>query len=144
MYQWRTLSEPERAELLGRRQRAGHPWHSPPHWNHEGPERFHLSAACYDHAAYIGHTAERMDAFADELLATCTAPLAQITAWCVLPNHYHLLLHTANLRALTTALGRLHGRSSRQWNLEERTMGRYVFSAPPIARSVPTRIFGPP
>lgn len=68
-----------------------------------------------------------MDAFTDELLFTCAAPLAQTIAWCVLPNHYHLLLETQDLRAVATALGRLHGRTSRAWNLEERTAGRSVF-----------------
>lgn len=68
-----------------------------------------------------------MDTFAEELLATCATTLAEVTAWCVLPNHYHLLLETPDLRALTIALGRLHGRTSRTWNLEERTTGRTVF-----------------
>ena len=128
MYQWRSLSEAERAEVLAARQRAGQPWHSPPHWVHDGPARFHLTAACYEHTAHIGRTPERMDAFSDALLTVCAPPLAQVTAWCVLPNHYHLLLDTSDLRALTAALGRLHGRTSRTWNLEECTTGRFVFS----------------
>lgn len=127
MYQWRTLSEPERAEVLTSRQRNGRPWHSPPHWAHDGPARFHLSATCYEHAPHIGQSPARMDAFSDELLSVCATPLTHVTAWCMLPNHYHLLLETPSLRALTAAIGRLHGRTSRTWNLEERTTGRSVF-----------------
>jgi putative transposase len=127
MYQWRLLSDDERREVLAARQRAQRPWHRPPHFQPAGPAQFHITAACYEHAAHIGRAPARMDAFANHLLATCDAAGAPITAWCLLPNHYHLLLHTPNLRQLTTALGRLHGRSSHAWNREEQQSGRRVF-----------------
>lgn len=128
MYQWRSLSGPDRAELLAARQRAGYPWHGPPHWKTDGPTRFHLTAACYEHAPHIGRSTDRMTAFAGELMTTCAPPVARVFAWCILPNHYHLLLETPHLRALTAAVGRLHGRTSRAWNLAEHATGRYVFS----------------
>jgi putative transposase len=122
MYQWRELSAEERAELLTARQRAKRPWHSPPHWKQEGPAWFHLTAACYEHAPVIGVAPSRMDGFAIALLAA-----SQPAAWCLLPNHYHVLIETSNLGALTRALGKLHGRSSRAWNLEDTSIGRQVF-----------------
>jgi hypothetical protein len=40
-------------------------------------------------------------------------------AWCVLPNHYHVLVKTADLKTLVAALSRLHGGMSFRWNREE-------------------------
>ncbi len=51
----------------------------------------------------------------------------QLTAWCVLPNHYHLLVETDDLKNVTHSLGQLHGRSSRAWNLEDKTTARKTF-----------------
>lgn len=127
MYRWRQLSLHERTELLASRQRASRPWHGPLHWGQDGPAWFHLTAASYEHVPHIGHSPARMDRFADELLAVSAAQSASVAAWCLLPNHYHLLLQTPDLHALVAALGRLHGRSSREWNLEESTTGRRVF-----------------
>ena len=89
MYQWRGLSNDERAELLAARKQNKLPWHRPPHWKHEEPARFHLSA-CYEHAPVIGRSPERMDAFANDLLSACIDGRAHLFAWCLLPNHYHL------------------------------------------------------
>ena len=64
----------------------------------------------------IGASPERMAAFEGALL-TALAPVAiRTTAWCVLPNHYHVLLQTLSIRECRNALGKLHGRTSREWN----------------------------
>jgi putative transposase len=68
-----------------------------------------------------------MAAFADELLSAVATVAAGIHAWCVLPNHYHLLVTTPDLRSSVWALGKLHGRSSFQWNREEDSRGRKVW-----------------
>jgi putative transposase len=68
-----------------------------------------------------------MDKFVSDLMAVCDAQSAQIAAWCLLPNHYHLLLRISDIKAYTFVLGRLHGRSSHQWNAEENRRGRQVF-----------------
>jgi len=68
-----------------------------------------------------------MNLFAGELLAVLDVTSTQVAAWCLLPNHYHLLIETADLKASTRALGQLHGRSSRIWNLEDEKPGRKVF-----------------
>lgn len=49
---------------------------------------------------------------------------SQLRAWCVLPNHWHALVRTGDLKALTKQIGRLHGRTARQWNQEEAQEGR--------------------
>jgi putative transposase len=66
-----------------------------------------------------------MDSFADRLIATCTG--SELAAWCVLPNHYHILVRTSHLPDLIRRLGALHGRCSRAWNREDATTGRTVF-----------------
>jgi len=68
-----------------------------------------------------------MDAFTDELLTACDLLTRDIFAWCVLPNHYHLLVHAPVVKALLEVLGKLHGRSSYAWNGEENLRGRQVF-----------------
>ena len=49
------------------------------------------------------------------------------SAWCVLPNHYHVLLPIADMKTLTQTLGRLHGRTSFQMNREDQERGRQVW-----------------
>jgi REP element-mobilizing transposase RayT len=41
------------------------------------------------------------------------AHASQTFAWCVLPNHDHALVQTADIKLLIYQLGRLHGRTSR-------------------------------
>jgi putative transposase len=42
-------------------------------------------------------------------------------------NHYHLLVEGSECARVRETLGLLHGRSSREWNLEENTTGRKVW-----------------
>ena len=65
--------------------------------------------------------------FEQQLLKLLSAVCDRIYAWVVLPNHYHLLVHAANLKALLVELGRLHGRTSHRWNGEESKRGRHVW-----------------
>jgi len=104
-----------------------HPWHSPPHRPNFGHLRFLISAACYEHRHYIGHSLLRLDQFTGDLLAVLAAYAKQTFAWCVLPNHYHTLVEAADIKCLLHQLGRLHGRTSYAWNGEEGTRGRKVF-----------------
>jgi len=45
----------------------------------------------------------------------------------MLPNHYHVLVEAPDIKKLLAALGRFHGRTSYEWNDEERARGRKVF-----------------
>ena len=129
MYRWRKLSVEDQAALLQYRQRLSRPWHSPPHFI-EGPALFHLPAACYEHASIIGSSPARMQAFSADLLSTLAGAGVTTHAWCLLPNHYHVLVHVPDLKPVTTALGRLHGRTSYAWNGEDALRGRRVWCAP--------------
>jgi len=76
-YLWRQLNEKRRAELLAWRRARGYPWHSPPHRPNFGHLRFLVSASCFEHRHYIGHSPERMDIFSRDLLAVFAAQRAR-------------------------------------------------------------------
>ena len=126
-YLWRQLSVKQREELLAWRKARRFPWHSPPHCPEPGDKRFHITTACVDHQPFIGYKPDRLEAFSEDLLATLASQRCTIFAWCVLPNHYHTLVETVNVRGLLAELGRLHGRTSYVWNGEENERGRSVF-----------------
>ncbi len=127
-YLWRRLTPAQRVGLLAWRKDRSFPWHSPPHAV-ASQGTFHLTAACRAHAPHIGHSPERMAGFCAMLLAAVAPVCTGIHAWCVLPNHYHLLVSATDLRSVTWALGKLHGRSSFCWNKEEDVRGRQVWHA---------------
>jgi putative transposase len=126
-YLWRQLNQKQRGELLEWRKERGYPWHSPPHRPNFGHLRFLISAACYGHNHYIGRSPERMDNFCRDLLKIFKTHAGQTFAWCVLPNHYHVLAEAPDIKLLLSELGLLHGRTSHIWNGEEKTRGRKVF-----------------
>ncbi|MFC7338369.1 transposase [Haloferula chungangensis] len=122
-YQWRNLTPAEREKLLAFRKRLRRPWHRPPHFG-GGSVHYHLTAACYEHKPIIGHSPERLEEFTNELL---NALPIEPAAWCILPNHYHLLIRCDDLKNMTRTLGQLHGRLSFRWNGEDGTRGRKVW-----------------
>jgi len=61
------------------------------------------------------------------LLELCERFASVLYAWCLLPNHYHLLLRTEQLKELRAEIGRFHGRSSFNWNREDESRGRKVW-----------------
>ena len=117
MYQYRHLTEAEQAATVAERIRRGFPWHGPPHPEKPGEYRL-ISAACYEHQ-HILHKAERMQWFEQELLDTLKELNCHCAAWCVLSNHYHILVQIDNMRVFSRALGKLHGRTSFQMNSED-------------------------
>jgi len=126
-YLWRQLTRGQQEMLLAWRKENGRPWHSPPHRPNYGHLHFHVTAACYEHAAHIGFSPQRMESFSRTLLEVFAEQAARTVAWCVLPNHYHALVEAPNILKLLHALGRFHGRTSHAWNGEEATRGRQVF-----------------
>ena len=113
--------------MLAFRQQMERPWHGPPHREGWQTTQYHITAACYEHAPIIGHSPERMDAFTGALLTALSEARAQVHVWCVLPNHYHALVTTDELKPLTTALGQLHGHPSFLWNKEDDVRGRHCW-----------------
>lgn len=117
----------ERDAVLNWRTHNCRPWHSPPHSEYEDDRIYLLSAACYEHKPIIGNSKNRMCQFQNALDEFCKNHVETCYAWCILPNHYHLLIATEKIRELLKIAGQLHGRTSRQWNLEDNCMGRKVW-----------------
>ena len=68
-----------------------------------------------------------MEDFAANLLNSLAGCVERVIAWCLLPNHYHVLVQTDNVLRVLWELGRLHGRTAHAWNGEESKRGRQVF-----------------
>jgi hypothetical protein len=63
----------------------------PPHLDLEVELQYLVTAACYEHQGIIGKSPNRMAECEDELLRVVHELCSETYAWCVLPNHYHLL-----------------------------------------------------
>lgn len=124
MYEWRTLTERERKQILSSRRKNHRPWHGPPHFEYAGIHAFHLSAACYEHAFVLGKNPERMEQFESALIELFRSGGVELHAWSILPNHWHALVHTPCLKSTILQIGQLHGRTSYQWNQFDGTPGR--------------------
>jgi REP element-mobilizing transposase RayT len=121
-YIWRKLTPRQRDELLTWRKDHQQPWHTPPHRPNFGHLNFHISAACYEHASFIGLSANRMDEFSASLMEVLGAHAQRTVCWSVLPNHYHALVETDNVLRLLRAgafswsdVARLERRGEHTW-----------------------------
>ena len=127
MYDYRSLKPDERERVLEYRRLHCLPLHSPPHVKMGYTHRYLVTAACFDHAPIIGLHPERMTECEEGILTSCKEREAEVFAWCILPNHYHLLIGSHRIEELCKALGRFHGRSSFKWNGEDQQRGRQVW-----------------
>jgi len=127
MYDYREMTPEERRRVVEVRRLKHVPWHSPPHFEIVGEASYLVTAASYDHVAIVGHTTERMSECEENMLETCRETGARIYAWCILPNHYHVLLRTEAIKDLLRGLGQFHGRSSFKWNGEDSKRGRHCW-----------------
>jgi len=120
------MTAEQKANLLSLRKSQNLPWHSPPHKD-GGSSRFHITASCFEHKNLIGENPQRIDIFATTLVELFLTGSNDLIAWCVLPNHYHMLVKTDNILLLLKNLGRLHGKTSFLWNGEDNQRGRKVW-----------------
>jgi len=124
MYNWLKMTAAQREETLRDRQEHHVPWHSPPHFGVEH-NVYLLTAACYDHKPLM-KTAARRDEWEIALLDMFEKAEADVRAWVILPNHWHVLA-TVVLPRLRPMIGRLHNGKATQWNREDNTPGRKVW-----------------
>jgi putative transposase len=115
----------QREEVIRLRKQCHLPWHSPPHFGTE-PDLYHITAACYEHAHVLGNR-ERITSFELSLITGLVdCGVAEVRAWAVLPNHYHLLVKT-RLPDFGKWIGRLHNKMATKWNGEDDRRGRKVW-----------------
>ncbi len=122
MYNWRKMTEEQQDEVLKSRQGNKIAWHSPP--NGYTKTWYHISAACFEHKNIIGSSAERMVDFENKLRIKLSSVSESIISWCIMPNHYHILIQAMNISACKKELGKLHGSTSFLWNKEDNIQGR--------------------
>ena len=99
MYDWRKMTTEERARALELRRARHLPWHSPPHLDLRGIRQYLVSSACYEHHHVIGKSPERITDCEESLLEICRNFCLAVYAWCLLPNHYHLLIRTDDIES---------------------------------------------
>jgi putative transposase len=121
-YEYRTLTEEQRQEVLAHRKAQGYPLHAPPH-----PYRkagcYLLTAANYEHV-HIMESPERRTAFQNRLLSAFQEIKADIVGWVILGNHYHILAGVESLDEVSLVLKHLHGSSSYEWNKADGMQGK--------------------
>ncbi len=127
MYDYRRMTDNEREGVMQYRRLRNLPLHSPPHWAMGFTQQYLITAACFEHAPVIRKNPERLTECEEQMLASCLQYTANIYAWCVLPNHYHVLVSSQRIKSLCRELGRFHGRSSFDWNAEDDQRGRKVW-----------------
>ena len=121
-YEYRKMTPEEREAVLRLRRVRGYPLHGPPHPIRDAGS-YLITAATYEHQ-HILTTKERRTDFEARLLEQCQAMSAQVFAWIVLPNHYHVLLGVESLEPLSKSIKRLHGATAREWNLADGKTGQ--------------------
>lgn len=125
MYEYRKLTPEQRKRLIEDRKALGQPPHSPPH-PIQDQSFYLLSAACYEHRPHMRESVRRTQLL-ESLFIEFSARGNEILAWVMLSNHYHLLVHVTAFEELGSTFRQVHGSISRQWNLEDRQLGRKVW-----------------
>ena len=125
MYAYRSMTSKQKKQLTTLRKQLQRPLHAPPHFATDSLT-YLLSAANYEHKPIMA-TAERRGEFEAKLLDFAINHAgAEIFAWCILPNHWHLMA-PVTLSAFEAAISRLHNGTSTQWNREDLSAGRKVW-----------------
>ena len=120
-YEYRRMTPEQRRAVVDERRGRGYPMHSPPHPFTDAGS-YLISAANHEHVAVM-HSPERRSDFQAQLMVELQASGAEVQAWVILPNHYHVLLNISRLERISAALQHLHGKTSREWNLAEGLTG---------------------
>jgi putative transposase len=125
MYDWHKLSGRERMDMVTYRRQLGFPIHAPPHFP-VSRKLYLISAACFEHGRFMLDE-DRRDAFATLLVARLSQNAgADIRAWAVMPDHYHVLL-AASLERVGETLRLLHSGTATQWSREDGAPRRKVW-----------------
>ena len=101
------------------------PSHHPPHI-YVDQTWYMITASTLKHAPFLSSEAAKV-LVRDKLLELVQIYEISLRAWVILNNHYHLLLKTNVGRDLSRCIGRLHGNTSKQLNLQEGVVGRQIW-----------------
>ncbi len=124
-YEYRTLSPRDRDDVIDSRKQPGYPLHAPPHpFREKGT--YLITAANFEHRE-IMISSERRNEFQEILLSGFHEINAEIIGWVILANHYHFLASVESLNLVSNLIKLIHGRTSRDWNLQDGLTGRRKF-----------------
>ncbi len=124
-YEYRRMTNAEREAVLKQREAKGYPLYAPPH-PFKVKTCYLLTAANYEHQGIIKPEA-RLTEFQKLVFERFAEFEVEVAAWVFLHNHYHLLAFVPHFPRLSILFNRLHGVTSRQWNLEDEKVGRKVW-----------------
>jgi len=124
-YEYRKMTPEQREAVVRLRVVKGFPLHSPPHVFKE-KTYYLITAANFEHQ-HIMASAERRTEFQKLAMEKFQEADVELAAWVFLPNHYHVLAYMPVFAKLSLLFNRLHGVTSRTWNLEEHKVGRTVW-----------------
>jgi len=125
MYDYRKLTPEQKAITLRYRALRGHPLHAPPHL-HDVSGWFRISTATYEHTRHFATDEDRAWLVRDLLRELDEAEI-KCSAWVVLSDHYHLLVHCQPLSTISEPLRRVHARTARALNRRAGVTGRQVW-----------------
>lgn len=125
MYNYRKMTEEQQKDVVKTRKINNLPLHQPFHLIDGTVKTYLITAANYEHK-HIMEKESRRKEFQEKILALCENANSEVYCWCVLSNHYHLLLKT-EIGQLSDSLSKLHRGTSIQWNKEDATPGRKVW-----------------
>ncbi len=124
-YDYRRMTPEQREAIVRLRAAKGYPLHSPPHPLQE-KTYYLLTAANFEHCRIMA-SAERRSEFQKLTLKNFQEAGIEVAAWVFLANHYHIMTYVPIFPKLSLLFNRLHGATSRQWNLEDNQVGRKVW-----------------
>jgi putative transposase len=116
-YEYRKLTVKEREDIVLYRREHGYPLHAPPHPFREAGQ-YLITATNFEHNPIMAFSVRRTE-FETLLVVSMKEIRADMIAWVVLPNHYHILIDIDSLDSIAGALKLLHGTTSRKWNMED-------------------------
>jgi putative transposase len=125
VYDYRKMTPAEKEHTLQSRRERGAPLHAPPHLLGVAGE-YLISAACYEHRP-IFEQPKDLSWLADEVLESLDSAQLPCAARVFLPNHYHVLLQTEDLRIASEVLRLLHSRMATAINGRQHQRGRQVW-----------------
>jgi putative transposase len=125
VYDYRSMSEKEKKEILRTRRERDYPLHEPPHID-SGPGIFLISSACYEHKP-IFDTTDLLTYLRDSVLDAFALEKFRCDAWVFMPNRHHVLVHADSLERLSEILRKLHARVATKINGWQKQRGRRVW-----------------
>jgi putative transposase len=124
MYKHRQLNEIQKQDLINYRKFAQLPLHEPPHFFDDINKSYILTASNFEHK-HVMDTPERRKNLEDIFFKEISN-IGQLYAWCILPNHYHLLVKV-NLKVTSETISRIHRKTAFEWNKQDNALKRIVW-----------------